>query len=152
MTKLGMICQEKVNKKEAIILFREAVNINSDYPPPHLFLGRLYFLMQKTDEAVRELELFREKTKLAGTMDARAKKLYINDLQYISDIHFMLKNYDKAKEAIDEILALDASNQTACYNLGVYYYTHEHSRSRAYQYFMKSISLHLITADPGVRQ
>lgn len=141
ITKLGVICQEKVKKKEAITLFRRAVSINPDYPPPHLFLGRLYFLMQRYNDAVNELDAFRQKSKLAGEMDAQSKSGYIANLHYAGDIYFTLRQYGKAKEAIDEALRLDPSNQMALYNLGVYYYACEHSRSGAYSSFTRAIAV-----------
>ena len=42
---------------------------------------------------------------------------------------------------VDEILKLDPKEQEAYYILGVYYYKHEHSRSKAYQSFNKVIEL-----------
>lgn len=141
MTDLGNIYLEKGERKKAIRLFNKAVKIAPDYPPAHLVLGRAYFLMQKPDEAVAEFKLFKEKMLVLPHMERETKKFYIESLHYICDVYFTLKRYDDFKQEIDEILRLDLQDQQALYNLGVYYYTYEHSKSKAYQLFKKSTEI-----------
>ena len=141
MTRLGIICQDKGDRSGAMRLFKNAVKVNPDYPFAHFFLGRLYFLMQKEDEAVSEFDIFRKKMNLLQDVSEDMKKEYMEKLSYISEVYFTLKRYPETKEVIGEIMELDPKNQDAHYNLGVYYYTYEHNRSKAYQLFKKVIDL-----------
>ncbi len=59
LTALGNIRKDKGDRKAALKLFKDAIRINPDYPMARLYLGKLYFLMQKPDEAVRELRAFK---------------------------------------------------------------------------------------------
>ena len=143
ITKLGLMCQNRGDKKTALRLFNDVVKMSPEYPMPYFFLGRLHFLMQDQDEAVYNLGVFREKVaRLEGIgMDEETKNIYIKDLHYVSEVYFNLKRYDDVKATIDEILKLDPKQQDAYYNLGVYYYVYEHNRSRAYRSFTRAVEL-----------
>lgn len=141
MTALGNIYQDRGDRKMALRLFETATKVAPDYPIAHLFLGRLFFLMQKYEKAVSELKAFKEKMNLLPKMDAQTQKRHINCLYYLSEVYFTLKRYEDAKKETDQILKMDPNEQDAYYNLGVYYYIHEHSRSKAYNSFKKAVDL-----------
>jgi tetratricopeptide (TPR) repeat protein len=141
LTKLGWLYQERNDRKNAMRLLKAAVKAAPDYPVSHLYLGRLYFLERDYDNAISELGLFKEKMRLLPKMDDKTKKMYINALYYLSEVYSTLERHEKAKAEVDEILKLDPKEQEAYYILGVYYYKHEHSRSKAYKSFNKVIEL-----------
>ena len=107
----------------------------------HFFIGRSYFLKREFDKAVEELGIYKNIMKTLPKMDEKAKKLYINDLFYLSEVYFSLKKYPEAREELEEILRLNPKEPDAYYNLGVYYYIYEHSRSKAYSNFKKAIDI-----------
>ncbi len=135
---LGRLYLDKGDKRAASRALSKAVKLSPDYPMVHLYLGRFYFLMQKSDDAVKEFNIFIQKMKPMVGADPTTKRIYIKDLHYICDKCFNLKRYDEFKKTIKEILALDPLDQTAIYNLGVYYYVAEHLRSKAYDSFKKA--------------
>ncbi|MDP3788957.1 MAG: tetratricopeptide repeat protein [Candidatus Omnitrophota bacterium] len=141
MTKLGLIYQDKGDRKDALRLFKKAIKIAPNYPDAHLFLGRLYFVEREYDKAVEELNSFKDKIKYLSETNGEAKKLYINGLHYLSEIYFTLKNYEEARKEIEEILRISPKDLDAHYNLGVYYYTYEHLKSKAYASFNKVIEI-----------
>jgi len=141
MTELGNIYLEKGDRKNALRLLTNAVDIAPEYPPAHLYLGRLHFLMRDYDGAVTEFSLFKEKIKMLPNMDDETKKMYIDDLYYLADAFFTLEKYKEGKEQLDDVLKLDPKQQDAYHDLGVYYYVYKHDRPKAYKYFMKSIEI-----------
>lgn len=141
MTALASIYQEAGDRKTAMKLLTNAVSIEPDYPIAHLYLGRLYFLMRRFDEAISELVLFKEKINRLPKMDEETKKMYVGDLYYLSEVYFTLERYEDARKELEEILKLDPNQQAAYHDMGVYYYVHERNRSKAYQHFKKSIEL-----------
>jgi len=141
LTFLGNIYQEKGDRNRALRFLKEAVRIAPDYPLAHLFLGRLYFIMRNYDEALAELDLFKEKMKKLPKMDKETRKMYIDSLYYLSEVYFTLKRYEESLKQSEEIIEMDPKEQAAYYNLGVYYYSHEHNRSKAYQSFIKVLEL-----------
>jgi tetratricopeptide (TPR) repeat protein len=141
ITELGQIYDERGNKKEALKFYRNAIKIAPDYPIAHLLIGRLYYTMKKTKEAITELELFKEKMKLLPSMDKDTKQMYIDSLYYLGKVYYEAKKYADFKKAIDEIIALDEKEQDAYFELGIYYYLYEHSRPKAYEAFKKVIEI-----------
>jgi len=141
MTELGYIIQDKGDRKTALDLFKTAVKIAPDYPISHFYLGRLYFLMQKNEEAIAELLMFKEKMRLLPRMDKVTKQMYLDGLYYLSEVYFTLKRYEDARKETEEIIRLDPRQQNAYYNMGIYYYVYKHSRSDAYRSFMKAIDI-----------
>lgn len=141
LTALGNVYIEKGDRKKALKFLNNAASIKPDYPLAHFFLGRLYFLMQEPDAAISEFNAFKEKMNISPETDEETKKFYIDKLHYICEVYFTLKQYDLCRKEIDEILKMDSNNQTALYNLGVYYYIHEHSRPKAYELFKRAMDL-----------
>lgn len=141
LTALGSVYIEKGERKKALKSLNNAVTINPDYPLAHFFLGRLYFLMQESEKAVAEFSIFTEKMVISPETNDETKKFYINKLHYICETYFTLKRYALCRKKIDTILKLDPNNQTALYNLAVYYYVYEHSRPKAYELFKKAQDL-----------
>ncbi|MFA6142996.1 MAG: tetratricopeptide repeat protein [Candidatus Omnitrophota bacterium] len=141
ITKLGVIYQDQGRKEDAVRLFKKAIEIAPDYPDAHLFIGRAYFLKRDFDNAVEELKIYKNIMKALPQMDEEIRKMYIKDLFYLSEVYFTLKRYPESREELEEILKLNSKEAGAYYNLGVYYYTYEHSRSKAYSNFKKAIDL-----------
>ncbi|MDD5681052.1 MAG: tetratricopeptide repeat protein [Candidatus Omnitrophica bacterium] len=141
ITKLGVLYQDQGRKAEAGRHFKKAIEIAPDYPDAHLYIGRFYFLERDFDKAVEELKTYKNIMKALPEMDEQTKKMYINDLFYLSEVYFTLKRYTEAREELEEILKLNPSEPRAYYNLGVYYYVYEHSRSKAYNNFKKAIEV-----------
>jgi tetratricopeptide (TPR) repeat protein len=146
MVELGIRYQDQGENKKALKFFRDAAKAYPDYPQAHFFLGRLYSMMQKEDDAVVEFTSFMEKMKTPSQAMVMDAKGYIKCLNAITDICSDLKRYDLMKDAIAEVIALDPKDQGAYYNLGVYYYNAEHSRPKAYQNFKKAADLDPNTA------
>jgi tetratricopeptide (TPR) repeat protein len=141
MVESGITYQDKGENKKALKYFRDAVKNEPELPQAHFFLGRLYFMMQKEDDAVDEFKSFMQKMKAPQKIMAMDAKGYIQCLNTIADICSELKRYDMMKDAITEVIALDPKDQSAYYNLGVYYYNAEHNRPKAYQNFKKAADL-----------
>ena len=102
--------------------------------------GKFYYSKQKFDEAVSEFDRYMERMRPLATTDA-TRAVYINDLHDISQICFGLKRYVAGRKFLDEILKLLPEDQTATYNLGIYYYKYERSRSMAYKFFSKAVQI-----------
>lgn len=141
MTMLGDISQDRGDRRTALRFFKTAIKTAPDYPIAHLYLGRLHYIMRKPEEAISELNIFKEKMSLLPKMDDDTKKMYISSLHYTSEVCFTLERYEEVLKQLEEILKLDPKEQDAYYNLGVYYYRHEHNRPKAYQSFKKAIDL-----------
>lgn len=141
MTQLGFLYQYLGEKKKALKYFNDAILLQPDYPPPYFFRGRLYFATLKYDEAIEEFIIFIKKMKQIPSGGLSDINVYINNLHYISGIAADLKHYDAMKVALDEIIRLNPKDQSARYNIGVYYYNGEHNRPKAYQSFTAAIGL-----------
>jgi tetratricopeptide (TPR) repeat protein len=141
MTHLANIYLDRGDRKTALKLLKAAIEIAPDYPIAHLFLGRFYYLSRKPDEAASEFKTFKVKMRLLPKMDDETKKIYVNNLHYLSEVYFSMKEYGEAKRQIDEALKVEPKDQTALYNLGVYYYVAEHNRAGAYNSFKKVIDI-----------
>lgn len=141
MAQLGAVYIEMGEKKRAAKYLNDAVKLDPDYPIAHLFLGRLYFMSQKGDEAIRQFRIFIDRMKPLVASANQNIGVYISSLHYITDVSEDLKRYDMMKAAIDEILRLNPKDQSARYNLGVYYYNGAHDRPKAYQSFKAAIDL-----------
>jgi len=129
------------DRKQALRLLKDAVKTDPAYPLPHLMLGRVYFLMQKEEEALKEFDTFRSDMKdpaKAGMLD---KARYIQSLYYMGEVYFAYKRYDDFREVTEDIIAIDPKEQAAHYNLGIYYYNAKRNRSKAYQSFKKTTDL-----------
>lgn len=141
MTELGKTYLEKGDRVKALNTFSRAVKIDPDYPMAHFFLGKLRYLMRDYDNAISEFNIFKEKMKPILTANKENVRTYIGCLYYMGEAYFTLERYDDSRVEIEEILKIDPKEQNAYYNLGVYYYAHEHNRSRAYNFFMKTINI-----------
>jgi len=137
---LGDIYRLKGDRRNAVKFLRKAISIDADYAPAHLMLGKVYVLMQKDGEAFEEFRLFKEKVN-AVPLDAERKAYYVRSLHDIVIICFSMKQYDRAKESLDEILRLEPQDQEAFYNMGVYQYRYKRNRSEAYRAFSKAAEI-----------
>ena len=135
---LGEVYRKKRDYKKAVKFLNRAISADPKYPISYIYKGKLYFSMQKFDEVAAEFDLFVDTMKPL-IADEETRDFYISSLHDISMTYFELKNYDRLRIVIDEILRLSPKDQTALYNLGVYYYIYERNRSRAYVYFSKVI-------------
>ena len=102
--------------------------------------GKSYYSNQKFDEAVSEFDRYMKHMRPLTTTDTN-RAIYIRDLHEISQICFGIKRYDEVRKVLDEILSLSPHDQSAIYNLGIYYYKYEHSRQKAYKSFSKAAEI-----------
>lgn len=141
MTLLGNLYKEKGDRKRALHYLTGAVNINPLYPEAHLYLGKLYVLMRRDNDAVEQFHAFKTGVQFSGDMSEEMKDMYIDALHYFAEVYFSLKRYDDSKKELDEILYVDPQNQYAYYNLGIYYYRCKHNRPKAYESFKRAVEL-----------
>ena len=137
---LGEVYRKKRDYSKAVKFLDRAISANPKYPISYIYKGRLYFSMQKFDEVSAEFDLFVSNMKPL-IEDEETKKFYIANLHDISMTYFELKKYEELRAIVEEILRLSPKDQTALYNLGVYYYIYERNRARAYSYFSKTIEI-----------
>jgi tetratricopeptide (TPR) repeat protein len=52
-----------------------------------------------------------------------------------------IKRYDEAYSAMSEILQMSPADQTAFYNMGIYFYVYKHDRAQAYKNFSKAAAI-----------
>lgn len=137
---LGEVFRKKRDYKKAVKYLDKAIEADPGYPISYMYKGRVYFAMQRFDEVPAEFALFMANMKPLIN-DVETKDFYISSLHDISMIYFELKKYDELKSVVDEILRLSPKDQTALYNLGVYYYVYDRNRSSAYRYFSRAIDV-----------
>lgn len=137
---LGEVYRKKGNNRKALKYLGRAISIDPKYPMSYMYKGKLYFSMQKFEEVIAEFDLFIDNMRPLAT-SGDSKRFYIEGLHDICTICFELKKYEKVHAILDEILKLSPGDQSAIYNSGVYYYTYERNRSRAYNLFSKAIEL-----------
>ena len=145
LSSLGEVYRKKGDSKKALKYLDKAISIDPKYPLSYMYKGKLYFSMQKFEEVSGEFDLFAEKMRPLMANDG-IKPFYIESLHNICTIYFELKQYEKARAVLDEILKLSPGDQTAIYNSGIYYYAYERNRSKAYNLFSKAIEI-----DPSTR-
>ena len=141
LSMLGMIYQETGDRKKAAGFLNKALKIDPRYPPAHFYLGKNYYREMRDDEAASEFAAFRASVKEPSGFSDDEKLFYINALGEISEIYFNLKIFDEFYAANQQILNISPDDQTAIYNMGVYYYVYGRSNSKAYQLFNKTIAL-----------
>lgn len=137
----GDIYRIEGNKNKALEFLDKAVAVDQSYPEPYFVMAKIYMSMQKFDEADARFGLFREKIRPLLTSDGSVKGYYLRALHYMATENLLMKRYDKFKELSDEILSLDPKDQTAYYNLGVYYYKFRHDRASAYKAFDTAVRI-----------
>lgn len=137
---LGEFYRKRGDRGRAARFLNQAAAMDPKYPISYFYRGKLFFSMQKFDEAMDDFDLFMKNMppELKG---AEEKDFYISKLYEVSHICFSLKRYPEAKKAIDEILNIDPHDQAAIYNMGIYYYTYERKRPVAYKYFSMAIEI-----------
>lgn len=141
MTGLGYVYQYNGDRNMALKLYRQAIKIAPDYPLAHLYLGRLYYIQRKSEDGIKEFNVYKSKMKSLPKMDADTRKTYINSLYYLVEVYSTLERYVDVKRQIDEIMELDPKAQDAFYCLGIYYYVFEHNRLKTYQALKKAVEL-----------
>ncbi len=137
---LGEIYRRKGERNKALKFLQRAVTLKPSYPPAHLYLGKLYFMTQDLDKAAEEFNVFRKLMKPL-IADDNSRDRYLKGLHDISILYTDVKMYAEFYDVLKEILEISPQDQTATYNMGIYYYLHERNRSRAYEYFKKAISI-----------
>ena len=137
---LGETYRRKGERSKALKYLQEATILKPSYPDTHLYLGKLYFTLQNFDKSVEEFNAFRGLMKpfVANEND---KAFYLRGLHEISILYSGFKMYDKFYDVIQEILELSPQDQTATYNMGMYYYMYERNRPKAYEYFKKTVDI-----------
>ncbi len=141
LSMLGRLYQEAGDSKKAAQVLKKAVKIDPAYPSAHFFLGRNYYKAMKDDEAVSEFAVFMEKMDEFSGLSREDREFYVHALDEINEIYFNLKMYEEFRAVNQRILKMLPNDQTATYNMGVYYYIHDHNGSKAYQFFKKAVDL-----------
>ena len=137
---LGELYRERGDRNKAIKFLDKAVSLDPEYPMSYFYRGKVFFLMQKLDDAESNFGLYMQKMRpILSNEENRA--LYISRLHEISHMYFSLKMYEKSKEAMDEALRVSPKDQVALYNIGIYYYTYERKRPMAYRYLSKAVEI-----------
>jgi len=140
LTAIGSASLKEGDKKSAIKYLRKAVAADLSYPNAHFYLGKAYYTAGNFDGAAEEFDRFTDLMKRLP-LNENDRIQYIGMLHDISQICMTVKRYDEAYKALADILRLSPNDQVAVYNLGVYYYVYERSRSLAYQSFLKAIRI-----------
>lgn len=137
---LGETYRRKGEKDKALKYLKKATTLEPLYPDAHLYLGKLYFTLQNFNKSAEEFNVFRALMRpfMASEGD---KAFYLRGLHEMSVFYIGFKMYDKFYDVIKEILELAPRDQTAAYNMGMYYYISERNRSKAYEYFKMAIAL-----------
>ena len=140
LSSMGEVYRKKGDSKKALKYLDRAISIDPKYPMSYMYKGKLYFSMQKFEEVSRRFDLFMVNMRpLAAS--GPVKQFYVQKLHDICAICFEVKQYEKARAILDEILELSPGDQVAIYNIGIYYYTYERNRSRAYSSFSKAVEI-----------
>lgn len=147
MAALANIYIDRNDEETALGLLDRAAKIAPDYPLTHLYLGRLYFLTRRSDQAAAELKLFKEKMALFPKMDSETERVYLSGLHYLCEVYLSLKRYEEMRAEIEAMLKLDPGSQAALYNLAVYHYLYKHDKTKAYELLRKTIEM-----DPNTRE
>lgn len=140
LSSMGEACRKEGDYKKALKYLDKAISIEPKYPMSYMYKGKLYFSMQKFEDVPRQFDLFRDNMRPLAADDG-VKQFYIEKLHDICAIYFELKEYEKARAILDEILKLSPKDQTAIYNSGIYHYVYERNRSKAYNLFSKAIEI-----------
>jgi len=140
-TRLGEIYWEKGKRKEAIRLFRKAVKINPEYPPPYFFLGRAYFFEKKPQKGIERFRTFENKMDVLVSMDESLVDFYVSCLHKMNYMYLTAKRYKDLMMAYRKIVKLKPDDQRAHYNLAVCYYNYYHNRAFAYKELQKVIEI-----------
>lgn len=133
----GEAYRRKGDKNKASKFLSRSISINPEDPMPYFYRGKVFFTMRKFDEADEDFSVFVKKIK-PSLEKSGLKEFYISKLHDISYMYFSLKKYEEAKKIIDEVLSVYPEDQIALYNTGIYYYTYESDRPKAYIYFTKA--------------
>jgi len=141
ITDLGALYRETGKQRKAIGLFRKAMKMAPDYPPPYFFLGQAYILERKPEKGFAQFDLFEKKMEALPGIDENTKNFYAMALHGICRAYFRMKDYKKAASICRKIIKLDPDNQAAHYNLAVCYYIYYHQRSKAYNELKKVIDI-----------
>ncbi len=137
---LGDAYRRKRDYSNSLRALNKAISIDNMYPMPYFYKGKLYYSMQRFEDIPGEFSIFMEKIK-PGMTESKEMEIYISYLHEIAYIYFEIKNYDEALNVLNKILTISPKDQTAMYNLGLYYYRYERNRQRAYSSFMKTIEV-----------
>jgi len=104
--------------EEALRIYRQVMDRGPYLPQPHYFLGRAYYRKKDIPQAVRSLQTSVELTQknLRGEMK---KVNLLMGYTLLSKIYFGAeRDYAKAADTLENILALDPVNWEARYQLG----------------------------------
>ncbi len=138
---LGNLYFQNGDKKNALKYLNTAVSLDPEYPIPHFYLGKIYFGLQEFDKAKEEFSAFRQMAMILSAQDEVSKRFYEDALYYIAEVYYTLKAYDDYRGVIDEILQENPKDETAHYDLGIYYYVAKRDRPKAYREFVKAMEL-----------
>ena len=93
---LSIISQQKFD--QAIAQYQKAIEINKNYPEPHINLGNLYRSLKRNEQAIQEYEsALRIKPDLPETR------------QWLSALYMERGQYEKAQEVLKPLLQKNAA-------------------------------------------
>ena len=142
VTYMGVALEELDEWPQAEKLYMAAIKLNSDYPTPHYYLGRLFLIKRKNSaKAIEEIENFKNRAAQLLEIDKNAAKALVqahHTLVYI--YHEILRDYKKAVAESKSLLKLAPEDQIAHYNLGLSY-AYLDKKAMAYGEFKKVIAI-----------
>ncbi|MDD5681018.1 MAG: tetratricopeptide repeat protein [Candidatus Omnitrophica bacterium] len=142
ITYMGIALEELGQWQQAERLYKTAIKQSPDYPTPYYHLGKLFLLKRKdTQAAIKEIEIFKEKSEELSKVDKQAKEGIIVAQHLLVYIYNeTLQDYKKAVQEGKYLLGLAPEDQAAHYNLGISY-LYLDKKSMAYTEFKKVIDL-----------
>jgi len=133
----GEECWKNGDRRKAAKMFERVVAIRPDVPEGYFLLGKAYFFQQKHEEAIKQFNIFKEKTEALLVSGEAAADDYVARLHEINRLYSSIKRYDMIAKGCERIIELRPNDQLAHFNLGVCYYKHQHNRGRAINEFKK---------------
>lgn len=134
---LAKIDAAQTNFPAAETALLKAIELNPDLPSPYLLLAQVYVNGTNYQQALQKLNAL-----VARTNDAPA---YLQ----IGAIHEVLKDYDKARQAYEKVLAVNPNSIPALNNLSYIYAVRLPDIDRAYNLAQKARDL--LPYDPNVQ-
>jgi len=131
LIRLGQTYWKLDARQAATKLFEKAVEDTPDYPLGHFFLGRSYFFQKKDDEAMAELEVFKDSVEGMSEIEEGVVEHYIFALHSLCRKYADIKRFDIMARQYEKIIALRPNDQIAHYNLAVWFLNYYNNPSRA---------------------
>jgi len=143
LTWLGEIYWDKEKRRDAIDLFRRAIKIKPDYPPPYYFIGKAYIFEKKKDKALKYFDIFERKmgSFISAADNRTLRDFYVTALYYMAYVNSTLKRTDEVVKYYTKIIEIYPDEQRAHYNLAVCYYKYLNKPRDAYSELQKVVEI-----------